>query len=133
MHGVGISKVEVSEAACPQMMQHSIGGNAMVRACSSISMHGSDRTMAVSHQAAGAEASHEPRRRARTISCCTDPPSPPPNSSLAGLVLQLPGMFYVEAVIEASGGVPCILTGVEFQNRCLIPPAGESAGGCVNA
>lgn len=32
VHGVGISKVEVSEAACPQMMQHSIGGNAMVRA-----------------------------------------------------------------------------------------------------
>jgi hypothetical protein len=30
MHGVGFSKIEVSEAACPQMLQHSIGGMPMV-------------------------------------------------------------------------------------------------------
>jgi acyl transferase domain-containing protein len=32
VHGVGCSKIEVSEAACPQMLQHSIGGTPMVSA-----------------------------------------------------------------------------------------------------
>lgn len=30
-HGVGITKMEVSESACPKMMEHAIGGNPMVR------------------------------------------------------------------------------------------------------
>jgi acyl transferase domain-containing protein len=31
VHGVGCSKIEVSEAACPQMLHHSIGGTPIVR------------------------------------------------------------------------------------------------------
>lgn len=40
-------------------------------------------------------------------------------------VVQLPGSFYLEAVLEAAGGVPCVLTDVEFTNTCPIPKKGD--------
>lgn len=39
--------------------------------------------------------------------------------------MQLPGSFYLEAVLEAAGGVPCVLTDVEFTNTCPIPKKGS--------
>ena len=125
LHGVGISKIEVSEAACPQMMDHSVGGHVMVRS--------QDRplTSSLSHSPPAVHFGrlHRPRcsrhaflyQHAQGCRLVMD-------KLITPLPVQLPGTYYVEAAIEAGGGVPCVLTNIEFTNRCLVPLTGGLLG-----